>query len=243
MFVRQWLLTTFLVVFGAAICTRLGIWQLDRLDQRRAFNNQVLSMRALPPVDITSAAPVDIEKMEYRAVSASGSYDFENQVAIRNQYLNGAYGYDLLAPLNLADGTYVLVDRGWIPAEGSITPESWRRYDELQPVRVEGVIRLSQTGASLGGRTDPTLTPDQTRLDFWSFVNVERIGLQLPYPVLPVYIQQTLQTREDTPAPHPEQIDLSEGPHFGYALQWFSFAGILLFGYPFYMRKQEERPK
>jgi len=34
-------------------------------------------------------------------------------------------------------------------------------------------------------------------------------------------------------------VELTEGSHFGYALQWFSFAAILFVGYPFYLRKQE----
>ena len=46
MFSRKWLVATFLVFFGTAFCIRLGIWQLDRLEQRRAFNSQVESMRA-----------------------------------------------------------------------------------------------------------------------------------------------------------------------------------------------------
>ncbi|MDO8753616.1 MAG: SURF1 family cytochrome oxidase biogenesis protein [Anaerolineales bacterium] len=46
MFSRAWLLATLLVFAGTALCIRLGIWQLDRLEQRRAFNAQVKSMRA-----------------------------------------------------------------------------------------------------------------------------------------------------------------------------------------------------
>ncbi len=36
-FQRKWLLATLLVLAGTALCVRLGIWQLDRLAQRRAF--------------------------------------------------------------------------------------------------------------------------------------------------------------------------------------------------------------
>ena len=243
MFSRHWLLATLLVLAGAALCARLGIWQLDRLDQRRAFNDQVSSMRALPPLDISAGAPADIGTMEYRAVIASGTYDFVNQVAIRNQYYNELYGFDLLTPLRLADGTAVLVDRGWVAAEGSEIPEGWRPFDGPQQVQIEGVIRASQAEASLGGRTDPTLAPGQTRLDFWSFVNLERLALQMPYPILMVYIQQTSPSDSGQPIPHPEAIDLTEGPHFGYTLQWFAFASILLIGYPFYVRKQDSEPR
>ena len=63
MFQRKWILATLLVVAGAALCIRLGIWQLDRLDQRRAFNYQVESMRAEPVLNLDKQVPDDISKM------------------------------------------------------------------------------------------------------------------------------------------------------------------------------------
>ena len=109
---------------------------------------------------------------------------------------------------------------------------------------MNGVIRLRQTTPSFGGVIDPTLTPDQTQLDFWVYVNIERIGLQLPYPVLPVYIQLNPDpSRTNPPIPIQPDLDLSEGPHQGYAIQWFRFSAILLVGYPFYVRKQENHQK
>src|SRR5512139_1479489 len=81
MFQRKWLLATLLVVAGAALCVRLGIWQLDRLDQRRVFNHQVESMRAMSPLDLNQQAPEDIATMEWRAVKVQGKYDFANQFA------------------------------------------------------------------------------------------------------------------------------------------------------------------
>jgi surfeit locus 1 family protein len=40
------------------------------------------------------------------------------------------------------------------------------------------------------------------------------------------------------PIPYQPEIELTEGPHFGYALQWFTYALILVLGYPFYVRRQ-----
>ena len=240
MFSKKWILATLLVLLGAALCVRLGIWQLDRLDQRRVFNAHFTSMLDLPALDISAGAPADIDEMEYRAVTARGTYDFVNQVAIRNQYYNGIYGFDLLTPLRLADGTAVWVDRGWIGADGADSPGGWTRFDGPEQVEVQGLIRLGQAEGLFGGLADPTLTPSQTRLDFWNFINPDRLAKQLPYPILSVYIQQTTpQTDSSLPIPHPTEVEITEGPHMGYALQWFSFAAILVIGYPFYLRKQE----
>jgi surfeit locus 1 family protein len=239
MFSRQWLLATFLVIIGGAVCVRLGIWQLDRLEQRRAFNAHFTEMQSAAPVDLSADIPDDITKLEYRHVKVTGTYDFANQVALRNQYHRSEYGYHLLTPLILDDGPAVLVDRGWVPADGNDSPEGWSRYDEVGQVEVQGVMRLGPDKPDVGGVPDPTLAPGQTRLDFWNFANLERISQQMPYPVLPVYIQPDVDVEDVTPPiPYQPEIEITEGPHFGYALQWFTFATILVLGYPFYVRRQ-----
>ncbi|MBE0672289.1 MAG: SURF1 family protein [Anaerolineales bacterium] len=238
MFSRKWLLTTLLAFLGAAVCVRLGIWQLDRLEQRRAFNTQVESMRAAEPLDLNIELPEDISAMEWRAVTVIGKYDFENQIALRNQYNGDQYGYHLVTPLHF-NGTAVLVDRGWIPAEGNSSPADWRAYDDEGEVTVTGQIRLGQVKPAFGGVEDAL--PDNGEMLFvWNNLNLEQIAAQLEFPILDVYIQPNVEAGDTIP-PFPFQpvVEISEGSHFGYALQWFTFATILFVGYPFYLRKQD----
>jgi surfeit locus 1 family protein len=234
MFSRSWILTTLFVFAGTAVCVRLGIWQLDRLEQRRAFNAQVESMWAMETLDLNQSVPTGIEKMEWRAATVTGEYDFENQVAMRNQYHETEYGYHLITPLKFSGGT-VLVNRGWIPADGNSTPQDWRKYDESGVVTVTGQIRLGQEKPAFGGVADA-----EGKLDVWNNLDVERIAAQSPHPMLNVFIQQDEIAGDDVPPiPFQPEIELTEGSHFGYALQWFSFAAVLFFGYPFYLRKQK----
>ena len=242
MFSRKWIVATILVIVAASVCVRLGIWQLDRLAETRAFNSHVYAVRAMQPLDLPEQ--VDLTTMEWRAVRLSGTYDFENQVAIRNQFNGDQFGYHLITPLRISDGTAVLVDRGWIPADGNSTPADWRKYDQPGKVALSGIIRLSETNTPFGGASDPTLTPDQTRLDFWIFVNVARIGSQIPYPILPVYVQlDPNPNQSNPPIPFQPTLDLSEGSHQSYAYQWFTFATLFLVGYPFFLKRQEARKK
>ena len=243
MFSRKWFLTTVLVVAGSVLCVRLGIWQLDRLRQRRVFNAHYLAVRKEAPLDVNFASVQELSTSEYRDTVASGTYDFANQVALRNQYNGNEYGYHLLTPLLIADGTAVLVDRGWIPADGNTAPSDWRKYDVPGQVKVKGILRLGETQAEIGGVPDPTLTPGQTRLDVWNLVNLDRIGQQLPYRLLPAFIQPNPDPADTVPPiPYQAEVDISEGPHLGYAGQWFTFAALLFFGYPiFYLRKQAGR--
>jgi len=242
MFSRKWWFATLLVVAGTLVLIRLGIWQLNRLEQRRAFNAQVESARSQSALDLNQEAPEDINMMEWRPIQFIGEYDFENQIAVRNQYYRDQYGYHLLTPL-LFEGTAVLVDRGWIPADGNSTPEDWRKYDEAGEVKVIGQIRLGLGKPAIGGVAD-ALPADESQLVIWNNADVAQVADQLPYPILPVYIQLNAEASDtEPPIPFQPELELTEGPHFGYALQWFTFATILFVGYPFFIRKQETETK
>jgi surfeit locus 1 family protein len=242
MFQPKWLLATLLVFAGTALCVRLGIWQLDRLQQRRAFNAQYEAARSAPALDLNQQQPQDVTSMEWRAVHVTGEYDFANQVALRNQYNGNQYGYHLLTPLQF-DEKAVLVDRGWIPAEGNANPADWHKYDEPGTVDIVGQIRLGQTKPAFGGVAD-ALPKNGQRLAIWNNADVAHIAAQMPYPILPVYIQPAVDAADtQPPIPFQPEVEISEGPHMGYAMQWFTFATILFVGYPFFLRKQEKGSK
>jgi surfeit locus 1 family protein len=224
------------------ICIRLGIWQLDRLAQRREFNTHFVAMSTMDPLKLPSMG--NLEEMEYRQVVAEGFFDFSQQVAIRNQYYQGQDGFHLLTPLVLSDGSAILVDRGWIPYEENSVRSNWEKYNMDGKVKVIGIIRLSREHADITGESDPELLPGQNELLIWNFPNIPRIQLQTTIPLLPVYIQESNPKNEGTyPIATQSAIEISEGPHLGYALQWFTFAGIFLVGYPFYIRKQHTTSK
>lgn len=246
MFSRKWWLATMLVLAGTLVLIRLGIWQLDRLEARRADNAHYLEMQSVDRLDLNTEIPASFDETKDRAVRVTGTYDFENQVAMRNQEHLGQYGYHLFTPLRFdpsagsGQATAVLVDRGWIPADGNDTSEDWRKYDELGMVEVEGWIQLGNSKPAIGGIPD-ALPQDGSRLKFWINPDVANIARQLSYPILPVYIQPVADAGDSTPPIVPAQAekDLTEGSHFGYAMQWFTFAALLFFGYPYFIKKQD----
>jgi cytochrome oxidase assembly protein ShyY1 len=73
----------------------------------------------------------------------------------------------------------------------------------------------------------------------WNNLDVEKMSTQFSYPILNIFIQPNVNENDSTPPiPYQPTVELTEGPHFQYALQWFAFALILFLGYPFYLRKQ-----
>lgn len=243
MFGRRWFLATMLVILGVAVNIRLGIWQLDRLEQRRAFNARVLAQINQPTLELKGdALSMDLAGMEYRQVVVTGEYDLKHEVALRNQAWGNRLGVHLLTPLHIAGSEQaVLVDRGWVPLEGS-DYHSWGEYPEPGMVTVRGVIRASQSKPDYGKRSDPVPAPGEPPLKMWYFANVEGISNQVPYSLLPVYIQQAPDPAwNNLPYRTQPDLDLSEGPHQSYAMQWFTFAFILGAGYPFFIRRQEQK--
>jgi len=233
---RKRLAGTVLIILSAAVCVRLGIWQLDRLEQRRGFNRQVAYMRSMSTLDLNVQPTADLVGMEWRSARALGRYDAEHQIALRNQYYGGEYGYHLFTPLVFGDGRAILVDRGWIPAEGNSTRADWRKYDQPEVARESGQIRLAPSGPTIGGPSEPTLPPEEGVRDMWNNLDVGRIAAQIPYPILTVYLQLQPEPNDiEPPIPFQPELELTEGPHLGYALQWFAFAAIQLVGYPLYL--------
>jgi surfeit locus 1 family protein len=242
-FSRKWLLATFLVLAAGGVMVRLGIWQLDRLEKRRDSNARISAQLSQPVLELNGAAlAADLAQMEYRSVIVKGEYDPAGEIALRNQYLNNEWGVHLLTPLKIAGSEQaVLVDRGWIPG-AAYESGDWSQFGEPGEVTVHGVIRASRNKAELGSRSDPTPVPGAAPLKSWNFINIPEISQQFAAPLLPIYIQQAADPAW-TGAPQRTQpeLELTEGPHMGYALQWFTFAALLVFGYPFYIRWQEKR--
>ena len=243
LFSRQWWKSTLLVIAAVLVMVRLGFWQLDRLDQRKAFNARVEAQLAESPLELTNQnLDLELFNMEYRSAVVSGEYDHERQVVLRNQDWQGRLGVHLLTPLVISGGEKaILVDRGWVPYE-DFTGDNLSQYDDPGLVEVEGVIRRSQSKPLIGGRADQAPGPGEDPLKAWYWINIDDISGQFPYELLPVYqVSSPDLIEEQLPYRWQEELDLSEGSHLGYAFQWFTFAAILGIGYPSYVRKEEGR--
>jgi surfeit locus 1 family protein len=230
---------TLLVLIGALILGRLGIWQLDRLAQRRAFNSSLNTRMAQPALTLADAA-IDPAALEYRRIEVRGVYDPAQEIVLRNRELDGTPGVHVLTPLRISGSdAAVLVDRGWLPRDQADPAARSAFTAPSGELLVSGIVRRSQADA--GGPRDPPFGPDRERLDAWFRVDTARIQQQAGYPLLPIFIEQQ-PTPGDTALPRRvATADLGEGPHMGYAVQWFAFAIILVVGYIAFVSSQTKR--
>ncbi len=232
------LIATLLVLIGAIALCALGMWQLDRHAQRAALNARIAAGLAQSPVPLETVS--DLQSLDYRPVTVRGVFDPAHEVLLRNRSLNGITGYHVITPLILSGrNDAVLVDRGWIPLTEA-SPEARRTFaPSAGETLVTGIARQPET--YVGGPKDPPLTLERPRLDAWFRVDVARIQEQTPYPLLPVFVE--MQPVPDAPLTLPQPVpppELDQGPHLGYAMQWFAFAVILVVGYVVFQQKTLE---
>src|SRR5690606_6471819 len=232
---RAGVLAGLAAIVVAAVCVRLGFWQLDRLEQRRAFNAAVAAAAAAPPLEIDSAIAEQLgatpEDFLYRRAVVYGSYLPGHDHVLRGRSYQGSPGVHLVSTLALDDTPHlILVNRGWIPSANAATVDP-RAFERKGPQRVEGVLQLLPDGISDAERlvieVEGVPVSTRRRLDR------SEIAAELDRPLLPLYLEVTgdgsaLEARPPIPVPPPP---LDEGPHLGYAIQWFSFAAIAIAGF------------
>jgi cytochrome oxidase assembly protein ShyY1 len=224
-----WLRWALLIIFVAVlgiVFVNLGEWQLDRLAQRRERNATTIANEQMPirPYEQVFTRPI-IDADQWQRVEARGTFDREDQFVVRYRSNGEADGYEVVTPLRTATGT-VLVDRGFIPLVRGAQIPSAAPAPPTGEVTVVGHVRRNERGR----RAATTPVNNQMRL-----INSDAIAATLPYPVSPGYIGLLTVQPEQQGGFQPIKLpELSEGPHFWYAVQWFMFtavgvAGIVVF--------------
>ncbi len=232
----RWIGLTLFAVVVVGVCVRLGLWQLDRLEGRREFNERYAAGLATAPRPL-DALLADGEALAYRRATAMGRYDTEHEVILYGRTLEGRTGNHVLTPLVLADGRAIVVDRGWVPFEMDEPPVA-AASPPTGAVEVEGTLFAPQPGGA------GEIQSGEDRVTTMRTVDVEAIGRDVPYELVGWFLQLRSQTPSsgDLPAPAPLP-ELTEGSHLSYAFQWFAFATIAAVGYAILVRREviEER--
>lgn len=232
LFGRRWRWATLVVILGILFLARLGVWQLDRLEQRRAANALLEEQYYNQQIDLNEGIPPgDPEDLVDRRAVVNGRFDYSEQLILKEQSWDGRPGVHLVTPFIIeGQEQAILVDRGWIPANEA-TQASLAPYNEMTEGAVEGVLKGSQT---LSGDRQTIIEENQTA---WYRIDIDAIETLSSYDLAPVYVLQFPDEENDTTLPIREEpeLDLSEGSHLGYAVQWFLFALMLGIGYVRYV--------
>ncbi|MGM0517709.1 MAG: SURF1 family protein [Pseudomonadota bacterium] len=198
----------------------LGGWQLERAAEKQQLLDAESAARQASPVPAGSLGPTEVPLH----ARANGRYD-EHLFLLDNRVRDRRAGYEVLAPLRLADDEAVLVNLGWV-AQGA-------SREQLPTVEAPtGTVQV--TGLAMTPEPPPfELSARETFAAGWPKVVQTAVPgtleQELGYPLRPV----VLYPEGSAVATHKVEIMHDFGPsrHHGYAAQWFGFAVVLVIVY------------
>jgi surfeit locus 1 family protein len=228
-FAPSWLMTgltaALLVLFIA-----LGRWQWDRGDYKAELRAQFLAGER--PALALGAQPT-AALARFARVSVRGRWDGARQFLLDNRTRDGRAGYEVLTPLRLDDGRWLLVNRGWLPFGGF--------RDRLPDVALSAAT-LAAPVVSLTGRVEelPSAGLESGR------AAPAKSGAWPRVTTYPRAAELAVALGVGTIEPRMLLLDAAAGEgyrrdwrppgmvpekHWSYAIQWWSFAVVLLLLY------------
>ena len=225
------LIPTLAAIILVPFLASLGLWQLDRADQKREIDNGVKQAQAKKALGlnafINSNSLYDFSKEIYRSASLSGHYDNEHQYLLDNRTYKGRAGFHVLTPFILDNSSKnILINRGWISYQGTRDNIPDISITESN-INIRGVMKQQGRAIVLNSSHDANeLKPTYPKLI--QSIQLTELAETLKLALLPIIIE--LDKDDETGfirdwQPYYGSID----KHNAYALQWFSFAAILLF--------------
>lgn len=210
---------TVIVVILLPLFVGLGIWQLDRAEQKRQLGASLEARRKLPVFSLNQGVP-DASEREFRSISADGRFLPEHTVLIEHRKYLGKNGFHVITPLRIA-GTHqvVLINRGWIARESVTNAAPLPTPSGI--LRVSGVITLPQAPAMELDFSDSadTLPPR------WPYLTLDHFASRSGLELMPFAVLQSPGEKGGFVRQWP-QPQISDAMHIGYAIQWFAFALI-----------------
>lgn len=228
----RWILALVVALGLAALFVRLGMWQLDRLDERRASNALIESRTESPPRpldELIAEFGSDPAELVHRSARVRGTFRQDLEFISVGRTFGAAVGTLVLTPLELEDGRLLVVARGLVPTDEA-GPPAVAHPPPSGLVTVTGRIDDGEDPLRIG-EPDPV----DGVLTSLSRVDLDYIAEWLPADVLDI----SMLLDEVSPAEPGEQPvrvpdeELGEGSHLGYAIQWFGFAVIAVVGVGF----------
>ena len=226
---RRWLAGHLLALVMAGLFLGLGFWQLARNPHKHDLVKHARAAYAAPAPDVTT---IGLTAPAAGRAEASGTFDGAHETVLRNRVHGGRVGVDVLTPLRLADGTSVLVDRGWVQAAAS----SGVHTDPPPPgtAVVHGLVHRSNPLAAAD--TVDHLADGRIAVPR---VDLAAISRTLGYRLRPVWIEaQAIAPKPSGAAPAlPQPPAPDPVNHMEYAIEWFAFALIPIVGWPIALRR------
>lgn len=235
----RWIAAAAVGLGFAVLFVFLGLWQLERLDERQMRNAAIVA-RSDEPVRPIAGLMADHQgnedRLAHRRTTVEGVYRGDEEILSVGRVYGDVVGTLVVTPLDLEDGSVLMVVRGVAPS-GVAGPPAVGYEVPRGTVTLVGLIGEGEAPLRMGEADPPSGTIESiSRIDL-AFIDDWIDGNVLPFTLL-------LDTQTPGSAAEPARIppeELSDGSHLGYAIQWFAFAVIAVVGALALLRREAKR--
>lgn len=214
----RWIALTAFLLIMIYLFIRLSDWQFDRYNTRIQNNEITTTALSSEPINLTDLSQVSDLK-DWQKVSIKGEFVNSDAKLLRRQYLESSLGFWVITPLKLDNDQVILVNRGWIPIAESSTSQQEIPSSQQGDVTIIGYVQTLK---------DTRREPEDLPLNQINYLNSTNFSSQ---PLSTNYLQLASMTPMDNQVAIIPLPELSNGPHFSYAIQWILFALMLPIGW------------
>jgi surfeit locus 1 family protein len=205
-----------LLILGLLLTTRLGVWQLNRADEKRLILQASTAAGSAYELSQMSVPP-----KAYQTLLVSGHFLDRPPILLDNQFYQHQIGYQVLRLFKAENGRILLINQGWVEKSKAQSGELWRPRGRL---RLKGDAYYPSVKQWLLGEFSSEQEGPYRVIEVLDLQKIETlIGVRLPAFVF--------RLSKDSQASYQcewASQGLSPNKHLAYALQWFSFAIAML---------------
>lgn len=213
------LVPTLITLFLLAVLVGLGTWQVQRAAWKENLLATMGTRRLEAPINLTTTKTINTD-LNYRSAIAEGRFAHDKTLYLQAISQTGEGGYNILTPLKLHDGQWLLVNRGFVP------------YDKKQAaalpknkIRIVGVLR----SPAKPGWMRPA---NQPATNVWYSLDLSAMAKAAGIPTFMPYVLEAAASPQAGVYPIGGQTRFElPNNHAGYALTWYSLAIVLLVVY------------
>ncbi|MBA2709291.1 MAG: SURF1 family protein [Tatlockia sp.] len=216
-FTPDWRMTLLTCVALAFFC-HLGFWQLERAQEKIEMLSAQASQAKQASKRWQSEDPLP---KQYQSIRVSGDY-LDQHLLFDNQHYQHQLGYHVLTPFQMANGSLILIDRGWVSADQrrQVLPKISTPMNST----LDGTVYYpSEKNWVLG----PNLEKKGAKLTIVERIDTKLVGQFLHKSVYPFIIRLNKESGQEYVREWPV-VAMSPDRHYGYAFQWFAIASVIL---------------
>ena len=232
LFSVRWILSHLFVLTMVVTMINLGFWQIRRLEERQERNSEISAVLEAEPQEIEELLALPTLPPDHTPALVVGRYLDEHSFLVANRTYDTEPGNWLVTPMELSDGTVVVISRGWVPRLWAAGVHEQDLSVPEGEVMVLGRAFSSVGGGSIGSDEIAILT-ELNRLD------LDRVRELTGLVVADMWVQLDQQQPGVASLPisvPPESLD--DGPHLSYAFQWFFFSAGAIVVYGLILRRR-----